>query len=287
MAEQYTLNGPEISVKPTFWYPGSKKSAVSKVNQLIPQRTKEVVSPFIGGGAIELSLTARNITVFASDLYEPLTNCWRFIIKDGPKLAKWCKQKLLSVTREELMEEMTHYNRLSKFEQGGYQWLRFSLSMQGVARRKNLLYYYVDQDGNAIQIGKNGKVYGKLTRFEKLECFYNPLILVEHSDYEQMLSKYPNLFAYLDPPYFKMAGSTYGTTSEYDSKFDHERLANVLKNRKTPFLLSYGDHEDLRNLYPESEFDWSFQDWNQANFTGKKVKNEVLIRPKKYLDYWK
>ena len=287
MSDQYTFFGPEISVRPTFWYPGSKKSAVTKINRLVPNQTKEVVSPFIGGGAIELSLTSRDIKVYASDLYEPLANCWKFLIEDGSRLAKWCKQKLSSVTREELMEEMNEkYDSWSKFEQAGYQWLKYSLSMQGVARRKNILFYYIDDDGDATQITKKGAVLGKLTRFHKLEAFYNPLLSVEHADYEETLLKHSDLFAYLDPPYFKVAGSTYGSSEEYDKKFDHERLAKILADRETPFLLSYGNHEDVRKLYPEDKFDWAFQSWNQANFTGKTVSNEVMIRPKKYLDYW-
>ena len=287
MNEQNTLFGPEISVRPTFWYPGSKGSAVIKVNRLIPHKTKQVISPFMGGGSVELSLTARNIQVYASDLYEPLANCWKFIIKEGPKLANWCKTKLLSVTREELMVEMNDkYDSWTKFEQAGYQWLKYTLSMQGVVRRKNLVFYEVDDSGNAFYRNKDGTIGNKLTRFDKLQSFYNPLLTVEHSDYETSLAKYPKSFVYLDPPYFKMAGSTYGSSSEYDSKFDHERLAKVLTDRKTPFLLSYGDHEEIRKLYPEDKFDWTFQTWGQTNFTGKEVSNEVMIRPKKYLDYW-
>lgn len=286
MNEQCTLFGPEISVRPTFWYPGSKGSAVKKVNRLIPPKTKVVISPFIGGGSIELSLTARNIRVKASDLYEPLANCWQHIIKDGSKLAKWCKNKLLSVTREELMEEIESYDSVTKFEQAGYQWLKYTLSMQGVVRRKNLMFYHVTDDGNAYYKNSDETLGNKLTRFDKLQWFYNPLLSVEHSDYEGTLNKYPNSFVYLDPPYIKMSGSTYGSSGEYDNKFDHERLAKALHNRETPFLLSYGDHEETRKLYPESKFDWTFQDWGQTNFTGTTVKNEVMIRPKQYLDYW-
>ena len=284
---QHTLFGPEISTRPTFWYPGSKNSAAPTISKMIPLKTKTVLSPFIGGGAIELSLTARGIRVYASDLYEPLANCWKFIIEDGNKIAIWCKEKLHVISREELMKEIKEeYNKVNKFEQACYQWLRYTLNYRGIVSWGKLLFYIMKPDGNAYLVDTKGKLGPKLTRFRELETFYNPLLSVEDGDYEETLKKYPDLFVYLDPPYYDMSTTTYGDSKLYDRGFDAERLSKVLLERETPFILSYGDHEDVRKLYPESDFDWQFQTWKQINGVGKKISNEVLIRPRKFLDYW-
>lgn len=283
---QHTLLGPEISIKPPFWYPGSKKSAAASIIRLVPQKTKTVLSPFIGGGAVELSLTVQNVKVHGSDLYEPLINCWKFLLEDSKKLSDWCKQKLHSVSREELINEIHNQNNVSDFERAGYQWLKYSLNLRGIVARKNLLFYEIRKNGDAYLVAKKGSSGCRLTNFYNLASFSNPFLSVEHGDFEAILKKYPDWFVYLDPPYYGMSAVTYGDDKIYDKEFDHEHLAYVLHKRETPFLLSYSNHEVIRSLYPESDFDWSSQSWQQRNAVGKTISNEILIRPRKYLSYW-
>lgn len=278
------------STKPPFWYPGSKGSATKKTIGMIPRKTKEIVSPFIGGGSIELALAARSQRVYAYDKQEALANCWKHILVDGKKLAEWCQKTLIEKSREELIEICKNDYKItdSLFEKAGYHWLRMSLTFRGIIAPTGHLCHYELKDGNAIYKTKSGQTSMNLTKFDRLEDFRSEYLTVNNGDFEESLGWHKDLFAYMDPPYPEAGSWLYGGKRELDSEFDHERLASVLNKRDTPFVLSYKDCDLIRELYPKDKFDWTYQDWFQQTAQTKRVvTEEVIIRPRKYLDYFK
>lgn len=94
----------------------------------------------------------------------------------------------------------------------------------------------------------------KLTKVEWIKMF-TKIIEVENLDFEDVIKKYdsPNSYFYTDPPYWKT--ENYYSNHDFDRN-DHERLANVLKEIKGKFSLSYYDFELLHQWFPESEFRW-------------------------------
>ncbi len=71
--------------------------------------------------------------------------------------------------------------------------------------------------------------------------------MIEHRDFEPLIKTYDRKEAlfYLDPPYV-------GTEKYYSVDFgteDHQRLAELLKNIKGRFILSYNDDAFIRQLY--------------------------------------
>ncbi len=66
-------------------------------------------------------------------------------------------------------------------------------------------------------------------------------------DFEKLITRLdrPKTLFYCDPPYF-------GCEARYERTFterDHDRLADALKNCQGSFLLSYNDHERIKELY--------------------------------------
>ena len=57
-------------------YPGGKRWLFTTLLPFIPECTKEMVSPFLGGGAIELNMALRGVKVYGYDTFEPLVNFW-------------------------------------------------------------------------------------------------------------------------------------------------------------------------------------------------------------------
>jgi DNA adenine methylase len=103
---------------------------------------------------------------------------------------------------------------------------------------------------------------------------------VENMDFEEVIKKYDseNTYFYLDPPYWKT--ENYYSNHDFDSG-DHERLANVLKNIKGKFSLSYYDFELLHDWFPETDYVWKSKDFVKAAAATKgKTQNkgtELLI----------
>ena len=272
------------SIKPTFRYPGSKVPATQKILSLVPKGTKRVVSPFIGGGAIELALSANGKQVFAYDKQVDLVNCWKHIIQDGDKLAIWCRKTLLEKSRDELRQIFTsNYDGFDDFERAGYHWLHMSLTYRGILTNGAHICYYDIVNGNAMYRTSQGIRSSLLTRFDRLETFYSPNLSVDYGDFEDTLDKHKDLFAYCDPPYPEAGKTLYGGSREYSSGFDHERLARVLDKREAPFLLSYNDKELIRELYPQDKYLWTYQDWYQRTSINRVVTDEVLIQKREFL----
>ena len=63
-------------------YPGGKSRAVRTILELIPPDTCTLVSPFVGGGSVELACAALGMRVKASDLFEPLVTFWQQLLKN-------------------------------------------------------------------------------------------------------------------------------------------------------------------------------------------------------------
>ena len=62
---------------PLIPYPGGKWYARRKITSLFPFFTTKMVSPFCGGGSIELEMEDKGVRVHASDIYEPLVNLYQ------------------------------------------------------------------------------------------------------------------------------------------------------------------------------------------------------------------
>lgn len=72
-------------------------------------------------------------------------------------------------------------------------------------------------------------------------------VIIEHKSAFDLIPQYdtPDTFFYCDPPYSTGAGYEVTTTKD----FEHERLADILKNIQGRFLLSYDDSLLVRELY--------------------------------------
>ena len=59
-------------------YAGGKSLAVGKIIELLPSNLRRVVSPFIGGGSVEIAISKElDIPVVAYDIFDLLVNYWQ------------------------------------------------------------------------------------------------------------------------------------------------------------------------------------------------------------------
>ena len=105
-----------------------------------------------------------------------------------------------------------------------------------------------------ISFGSNGRQFGCTTKTLQKSTEYLSIVskrfssvVIEQKNYDNLIKVYdrPKAFFYLDPPYSK--GEGYEVCSTKD--FEHEKLAETLKNIKGKFLLSYDDSKLIRKLY--------------------------------------
>lgn len=111
---------------------------------------------------------------------------------------------------------------------------------------------------------------------EKLKKITN----THNLDFEKAVEKLdsPTSFLYFDPPYYNT--ENYYSFHEFGRE-DHLRLANVMKNMKGFWALSYYDFPELSEWFPKDKYVWVEKEFAKAASAKKGVKQnkgkELLI----------
>jgi len=246
-----------FSTRSPLRYPGGKTRGVEFITRFFPKNLDKLLSPFFGGGSIELAAAARGTKVYGYDLFTPLVEFWRCLINQPNDLA----------------DEVEKYFPLpkEKFYELQQAQTRFKTKLQRAA-----VYYVLNRSSfsGATLSGGMSPEHPRFTKtsIERLRDFYNPNIMIHQSCFEKSLFEHPNIFTYLDPPYL-IKSSLYGRNGNAHKDFGHEKLANILKLRDN-WILSYNDCEDIRDLY--SGFHIITPNWKYG-MSNDKISKEVLI----------
>ena len=227
-------------------YAGGKSRAIKTLEPYVPPG--DVVSPFLGGGSFELHL-AKTRTVYASDCFEPLVAFWTAMKTD----------------RESLVTEL---KSLHPFTKETYKTFQKTLNEPG---NQAVKFFVVNRCCFSGCI--TGGYSGARAPMSCIDALTKPDLTnleIACRDYEAQLALYPTMFAFLDPPYD--VPNLYGSPA-----FDHERLARVLRERKSGWMLCYNDTPRIRALYQ----DWCRIDavsWAYGMNASRKS-NEIVITP--------
>ena len=280
MGVQFMLDSM-VSLKTPLRYPGAKSRAVRKLLEFVPRDVKEVVSPFFGGGSLELAMTGRGVRVHGYDLFPPIAIFWRVLQSEPIALSERIQVMLSEYSPDEFVEFQRgrFWELESELDRAAMFLILCNLGWNGRAMRVGgLSRYSIDSDGvPRLDYGKGNQV---LIRYERIREFHNPLVSVREMDYRDSLSLHRDAFAYFDPPYPTDYHGVYGDSAEYHERFDHQELAWILYGRKN-WMLSYNDTELVRELYPQEEFRWDYVTWNHTSRSKGRCKgDDVVIRPK-------
>jgi DNA adenine methylase len=249
-------------------YPGGKTRALkilmTYINNRYPNK-KTILSPFLGGGSLELSLQSNGYTIFANDLFYPLYIFWK-IMKENP---------------EELTKRIRTYLPVSK-----ENFYEFRKKIEHEKDEMNIAVYYFIINrcsfngstfcgGFSDEASKKRLTESSIQRIQKVDMNN---MNIHHSDYKDFLNIYiqnNDTIVYADPPYY-ISNYLYGRDGDLHCSFDHEELSNIIKQRKD-WLLCYNDCPYIRELYKDCdivEVCWSYC----MNKTKKS--SEILIFPK-------
>lgn len=241
-------------------YPGGKSRAVDILRKYIPQGTKEICSPFFGGGSFELSCANSGIKIYGYDLFLPIVEFWQCLIEDPKRLVSHV-QKFYPLSKEKFYE-------LQK-RQGVYKNKYRRAAAFFVLNRSSF-------SGSTLSGGMSPN-HPRFTpsAIQRLRDFNTGNFSVEHLDFKKSIKLHKNILLYLDPPYM-IEGCLYGKKGNTHKNFDHDGLVRSLKNRNN-WILSYNDCEDIRKMY--KEFTILTPEWTYGMSLDKKSR-EVLILSK-------
>jgi DNA adenine methylase len=247
-------------------YAGGKTLAVGYVIELLPDDVKKVVSPFFGGGSIEIAISKElDLEVIGYDIFDILCNYWKFQIE---------KPKLLYKKLKELKPNKTTFEKIR-------------LILNDVWKKKvkldplTLAVYYVYNFnlsygpgfmGWSSEIYLNDKRYKRMV--ENIRDFEPKNLKVECADFQEVIKNHPNDFLYCDPPYYigkdsKMFKGIYPMRNipVHHNGFAHETLRDLLKNHRGGFILSYNNCPTTREYY--KDFKKFFPSWQYTMGQGE------------------
>ncbi len=231
-------------------YAGGKSLAVGMVIELIPDNVKKIISPFIGGGAIEIACAKElKLEVKAFDIFDILVNYWDFQVNQPRLLANNLK-KFDPSTKE--------YANIKAILKSHWD-KKIKLSKSDLA---SCYYFNHNTSYGPHFLGSPSSVYLQKERYsamiEKVQNFDVPNLSVKCQSFEETIQQFSKDFIYADPPYYlgedsKMFVGMYPHRNFpiHHKYFNHELLRDLLLKHKGGFILSYNDCPIIRKWYAD------------------------------------
>ena len=234
-------------------YPGGKSLAVGMILEKIPENVERVISPFFGGGSVEIACANElKIPVIGFDIFNILVNYWQVQINAPIKIA----------------------NKLNEFEptNEGFKQVKNILKLHWENKEiiKNKIdlaaYYYFNHNTSYGPgfLSWPSSVYMQIERYkkmiEKVKKTKLENIEVSCDSFENIFPTYQHDFFYCDPPYFldgdsKMFKGIYPQRNFpiHHNNFNHKLLRDLLLNHQGKFIVSYNDCSTIREWYKDFE----------------------------------
>ena len=238
-------------------YPGGKSRAVNillpMLNSVIDENSA-LISPFFGGGAIELAVLNQNIPVKGNDAFKCLAVFWNILNTDPHQLsdlivAQW--HKGVSKTVFNNFQQHLEAAECSEDEK--------ILNNPKIAA----MLYIVNRcsfSGATLSGGFSAsaaKDRFTLSGIEKIRNWQKTdLLTVECENFVNFLPKHiskHNIW-FIDPPYLlgDQKEKLYGVRGSYHEGFQHQQLQQLIQQQISAggkILLTYNDCEEVRDLY--------------------------------------
>ncbi len=250
-------------IKSPLRYPGGKSRAINLINSLIPE-FEEFREPFVGGGSVYLYLKQRfpDKRFWINDIYKELFFFWKYCQSDMETVIEQVYQWRASFTEGKalyqfLVENISNFNELQKAS-AFFVFNRITFSGT------------TEAGGYSEQAFKGRFTNSSIERLKNLTHVLDNTIIT-NLDYQNVIeAQGNNVFLFLDPPYYSATKSAlYGKNGQLHKTFDHERLANTLKNCAYQWLLTYDDSPYIRKLYDFADISpWDLK-YGMRNVTKK------------------
>ena len=270
-------------------YAGGKSLAVGYVVGQIPANVRRLVSPFVGGGSVEVACARElKMQVAAFDVFDILANYWREQIARPQQLHR-------ALSR--IAPDAANYAAVKKELKA--HWL--GEKKLTPSRLATCYYFNHNLSYGPGFLGWMSKIYEEPARYarmlQKVRDFRPGDLHVECADFAEVIAEYRRDFLYCDPPYFldgdsRMFRGIYPQRNfpVHHNNFSHEKLRDMLLAHKGGWILSYNDCSAVREWYKDFRFvevSWQYTlgqgetriGANRANGTNGHVKpsHEVLI----------
>jgi DNA adenine methylase len=270
-------------------YAGGKSKAIGLILENLPKlKEKKVVSPFFGGGSVELCLSQLlGIEVIGYDVFDMLVNFWNTLIHNKNEFISELEK--FKITEEEFTYNrhvlLNHWEKVKPAELIYKTKNKIVLNQEDLTKLDNdkilqAVYYYYNMtlsygpmflgwpSSNEINKEKFER------RMQKLQGLNLKNLKVTCASFEHVIETHGDDFLFLDPPYYlegdsKMFKGMYPNCNFaiHHNNFNHLKLAELLKKHKGGFLMTYNNCSAVRELYKDCKFE--FPEWQYTYGQGE------------------
>ena len=264
------------NLKTPLRYPGGKSRAVNKIKNFFPNLSscREYREPFLGGGsvALHISTTFPHLKIWVNDLYEPLTNFWQILQKQGDEIATKLKDlkaknsdcRILFEDSKSILQD----RRSPDIERAIAFYIVNKCSFSGLTESSSFSRQASIQNFSLRGISR-------LPQYSKVIQKWT----ITNDDYEILLTDLINAFVYLDPPY-EIDSNLYGKKGDMHETFDHDNFAEKCDKKCAKMLISYNSSQlikDRFNSWSASEYAHTYTMRSVGDYMMKQKQRKELL----------
>lgn len=256
-------------------YPGGKYKISKLIEYLINKAGDQCsvyIEPFAGGAGVALDLLYRNVVaeVVINDSDKAVASFWKAAVEENDAFVD--KIYSTQVTIEEWKKQRAIYFEEKKysFEYGFATFFLNRTNHSGILASGPIGGQKQETWKLDVRYNKEDLIHriGLLKQFKRRIHIYNRDVnsLIAH----QIRLYETNAFIYFDPPYYRRGSVLY---QNFFNENSHKRLcANIKDNVKSPWVVSYDDVPEIREIYkgiPSRSFSLSYSLAN--NGSGREI----------------
>lgn len=257
-------------------YPGGKSLIYPFVASFLEENGligSIYAEPFAGGAGLALSLLYNGLVkkIYINDLDKAIYSFWRTALDQSEEFCSWISKVPLDINSWKTFHEIyLHSEQYSIDELAKATFFLNRTNVSGVI--KGGVIGGLDQHGS-YKIDARFNRDALIKKIQKLGEFKDKIIL-SNEDALSFLKKRENMksdvFIYLDPPYYQKAPNLY---MNFYRKDDHQLLSEKVMNLKKKWMVSYDNHEFIKELYASrNKILYSLQ-----QSTSNRVGKEILV----------
>lgn len=264
------------NLKTPLRYPGGKSRAVGKIKNFFPNLSncKEYREPFLGGGsvALHISIAFPHLNIWVNDLYEPLTNFWQILQRQGDEIASRLKDiKANTSDCRGLFEDsksILQDRGSTPVERAIAFYIVNKCSFSGLTESSSF-----SRQASIQNFSMRG--INKLPQYSRIIQRWT----ITNDNYEILLTDLVNAFVYLDPPY-EIDSNLYGKKGDMHEGFDHDKFAYKCDQRTAKMLISYNSSQlikDRFNSWSASEYAHTYTMRSVGDYMSKQKQRKELL----------
>ncbi len=261
-------------IKTPLRYPGGKSKVVKKqIAPLFPD-FEEFREPFLGGGSVFIHTQQifPERRFWINDLYPSVFKFWKMAKQDMEGLLGqiWKWRKAFSEGKKLHRFLIKELHDFSELEKAAAFFILNRITFSGTS----------ESGGYSEQAFQKRFTESSIDRLSRIKPLLNSVKITNYDFQKVVEASGENVFIFLDPPYFSATQSAlYGKNGHLHKAFDHKRFADVMRNCKHQWLITYDDSPVIRDLFSFAkikEWELTYGMRNVATISRQKA-NEIFI----------